>query len=443
MHSVKGYVSLLLLAVVVFSCSKEANKLGTSVVPANSRLQFGYDTAITINAYSMIDDSVRTDETSLNVLGSYWDPVFGITTASIYGQLRLPSTGHSFGTNPVIDSAVLVLSFSGAYGDSSAMQTIKLHEVTEQMYYDSIYYSNKSLQIDPIPLASKTFLASPYDSVLVDTVKVSPRMKIRIDQSAPAFIQKLLTASTTVMASNDEFIKYVYGLYLTAESPAGSNQGLLMYLNLESTISGLTLYYKNDETDSLSFDYVINSSSARYNNYNHFGYAQANPEFIQQVVQKDTILGKNTLYLQAMGGVKTVLKFPDLSNLTQDGKVAINEARLVIYDGEHNSTYKAPGSLILIRQKSDGDIAFLPDQYIGDTYFGGTYDSTLYNYNFRITRYIQSLVAGTELSSTSLFLLAPSAAVRGHRLVINGTAPSNQAVAQKKIQLQVLFTKLP
>ena len=436
-------MGLLLLAVVVFSCSKEANKLGTSVVPANSRLQFGYDTAVTINAYSMIDDSVRTDETSLNVLGSYWDPVFGITTASIYGQLRLPSTGHSFGTNPVIDSAVLVLSFSGAYGDSSAMQTIKIHEVAEQMFYDSIYYSNKSLQIDPIPLASKTFLASPYDSVLVDTVKVSPRMKIRLDQSAPAFIQKLLTASTTVMASNDEFIKYIYGLYLTAESPAGPNQGLLMYLNLESTISGLTLYYKNDETDSLSFDYVINSSSARYNNYNHFSYAQADPGFIQQVVQKDTILGKNTLYLQAMGGVKTVLKFPDLSNLTQNGKIAINEARLVIYDGEHNSTYKAPGSLILIRQKSDGDIAFLPDQYIGDTYFGGTYDSTLYNYNFRITRYIQSLVAGTELSSTRLFLLAPSAAVRGHRLVINGTAPSNQAVAQKKIQLLVLFTKLP
>ena len=268
-------------------------------------------------------------------------------------------------------------------------------------------------------------------------------MKIRLDQSAPAFIQKLLTASTTVMASNDEFIKYIYGLYLTAESPAGPNQGLLMYLNLESTISGLTLYYKNDETDSLSFDYVINSSSARYNNYNHFSYAQADPGFIQQVVQKDTILGKNTLYLQAMGGVKTVLKFPDLSNLTQNGKIAINEARLVIYDGEHNSTYKAPGSLILIRQKSDGDIAFLPDQYIGDTYFGGTYDSTLYNYNFRITRCIQSLVAGTELSSTRLFLLAPSAAVRGHRLVINGTAPSNQAVAQKKIQLLVLFTKLP
>lgn len=440
MRSFKGYFSLLVMAAVVFSCAKEPHDLGTGVIPPNSRLEFAYDTVINVEAYSFIEDSVRTDETSLNVLGSYWDPTFGITTASIYTQLRLSSTGHSFGTNPVVDSAFITLSYSGAYGDSSSKFLLKAYQLKESLYYDNIYYSNMNKTCDPTPIFSQIVDIKPFDSVLVDTVNVSPRLILKLNELAMDLIYSLIMADSASMSSNASFIEYFKGLYFTVENAYYPGRGILAYVNLESAISGLTLHYHNS-TDTLSFQYVFGSSAARFNNFNHFGYQHADPIFKQQVVDKDTTLGKELLYVQAMAGVKTRLRFPDLSNLKHNGKAAaINEARLIFYDTENNQKYKAPGSLILIKETSTGDIEFLPDQYINETYFGGYRDSTNYNYSFRVTRYIQSLVLNDTLS-TNVFLQAPSSAVRGHRMIIGGSKPTNAAYSSKGIKLQVLFTK--
>lgn len=440
MRSFKGYFSLLVLATLVFSCAKEPHDIGTGVIPPNSKLEFAYDTVINVEAYSFIEDSVRTDETSLNVLGSYWDPTFGITTASFYTQLRLSSTGHRFGTNPIVDSAFIALAYSGSYADTLENLTLKIHELTDTIGYSTEYYSNSTLAFDPTPLYSAQTLFKPSDSVLIDTTMVSPRLQIRIDQTAASFIQRLLNANETVMGSNVEFTKYVKGLYFTVENASAPDQGILAYINLESAISGLTLHYHNS-TDTALFQYVFGSSAARFNNYNHFGYQHADPTFKQQVVDKDTTLGKEQVYVQAMAGVRTKLRFPDLSNLKHNGKAAaINEARLIFYDTENNQKYKAPGSLLLIKESKNGDIGFLPDQYINETYFGGYRDSTNYNYSFRVTRYIQSLILNDTLS-TEIFLQAPSSAVRGHRMIIGGSKPTSPANSSKGIKLQVLFTK--
>jgi hypothetical protein len=267
-------------------------------------------------------------------------------------------------------------------------------------------------------------------------------LKIRIDQTAASFIQKLLTADATVMGSNVEFTKYVKGLYFTVENVSATNQGILAYVNLESAISGLILHYHNS-ADTSTFQYIFGSSAARFNNYNHFNYQHADPLFRQQVLQKDTSLGKDMVYVQAMAGVKTLLRFPDLSKLTHNGKAAaINEARLVFSDVENNQKYRAPGSLILIKETKDGELGFLPDQYINETYFGGLRDSTKNNYTFRVTRYIQSIILNKEPVTNRLILQTPSTAVRGHRMVIAGSQPTNPSLLPKKIQLQILFTKL-
>ena len=263
------YLLSLTLAVGVMACTKEPDRIGTNVIPPSDRLPFGIDTTIVLEAFSVREDSVRTDETSQNVLGSYWDPVFGITTASIYTQLRLPFTGHSFGDNPVIDSAVLTLALKGGYGDSTSIQTIKVFELSDTLSYEAVYYSNQTVAYYPTELISKTFIARPYDSVMVDTVKTAPHIRLRLDQAAPGFINKILTASTDQLSQNESFLNHIKGIYITAEIPSGPGKGTLMYINLESALSELALYYHNNESDSLAFNLVINSSSARFNHFNH------------------------------------------------------------------------------------------------------------------------------------------------------------------------------
>ena len=444
MKTYRFYTIVAAIALMAGACTKEPDRIGTDIIPPSDRLAFGRDTTITLEAYSIIDDSVRTDETSQNILGSYWDPVFGITTASIYTQLRLPFVGHSFGTNPVIDSAILKLAVKGAYGDTTSLQTIKVYELTSDIYYDSIYYSKRTVSHDPVPLVSKTMLVRPYDSVYIDTVKYAPHLRIRLDQSAPAFIQKIFSASSDALSKNEEFIKYIKGLYITAEPATAPGTGTLMYINLESALSELVIYYKNDEKDSLSFSLVISSAAARFNNFDHQGYSQANNAFRQQVINKDTTLGKEKLYLQAMGGVKTIFRIPDLGQLTSGGKkVAINDAVLELYNIDKNSTYAAPDKLLLYEESKGGEIKFLAEQNQGAEYFGGTYDSKKGKYFFRIPRYVQGIADGTRDSTKHLTLQVSGPSVRAYRLIMGGTEPTDPSIYNQRVKLRVIYTILP
>jgi hypothetical protein len=221
-------------------------------------------------------------------------------------------------------------------------------------------------------------------------------------------------------------------------------KGSLLYVNLESALTELILYYKNDESDSLSFSLVVNSATARFNHFDHYGYAHADPLFKQQVLYNDKTLGKEILYLQTMGGIKTVVKIPDLKGLVADGqKIAITEAKLIISNADANSIYSAPDNLVLFEEDTTGQVYFLSEQSIGTEYFGGIYNSNQQNYYFRIPRYIQDIFDGTRDSTRHLTLIASSPSVRGNRLVFGGTNPTNPSLYEKRLRLQIVYTFLP
>jgi hypothetical protein len=437
-------IALLATAFIVDSCTKEPDQIGTSIIPPTDKLQYGRDTTIVIEAYSVLEDSVRTDETSQNIIGSYWDPIFGITTAGIYTQLSLPFVGHSFGTNPTIDSAILKLALKGAYGDSTSYLTINVYELLDTISYGGTYYSTNSIAHSAVPLASKSLIARPYDSVYIDSVKYAPHLRIRLDQSAPNFIQKLFSTPTEALGENAEFIQYMKGLYITAEDANMPGKGSLLYVNLESTLTELILYYKNYESDSLSFSLVVNAATARFNHFDHYGYAHADPVFKQQVIYHDKSLGKDKLYLQTMGGVKTVITIPSLKGLVPEGtKVAITEASLIISNIDASSIYTAPDNLVLFEEDTTGKVYFLAEQSIGSEYFGGIYNPTQQNYYFRIPRYIQNIFDGTADTTRHLTLIASSPSVRGNRLIFGGTNPILPSLSPKRLRLHLIYTFLP
>ena len=59
------------------------------VQPAGDKLNVVYIDTCTLVAYTVKDDSIRTDNTVYNLLGSNNDPVFGKNTASFYSQVLL------------------------------------------------------------------------------------------------------------------------------------------------------------------------------------------------------------------------------------------------------------------------------------------------------------------------------------------------------------------
>ena len=233
------------------------------------------------------------------------DPVFGKTSASFYAQFRLPIEGIDFGANPVMDSLVLLLYYEGYYGDTNTVQHVKVYELSQDLYYDSIYYSNHTANTYSTLIADQDYRPRPSDSITVWGKKSAPHLRINLSNRSKYLGNKLLFAPTGILASNTEFIKFMKGLAIMS-SPV-DDKGAFVSYSTGTTASKMVLYFHNQtpgQGDSLHYDFIIDASAARFNNFNHYNYEDASPEFRQQVISHDTALGQESLYLQGMAGVK-------------------------------------------------------------------------------------------------------------------------------------------
>ena len=203
------------------------------------------------------------------------------------------------------------------------------------------------------------------------------------------------------------------------------------------------MYYHNSTDTALSFEFSIRNDSACFIGYSH-NYKNADPLFKKAILNKDTSVGKQKLYLQADGGVRNIIKFPALKEFIKNGKIIINEAELVIPISETNyGNLIPPDKLALARLAGDGTVYFLSDNTNptgDDIAFGGYYDSSKKEYRFRIKRYLQQILDGL-IEDNGLYLRISGSSVRGNRLVINGTKKDNIA-NPNSFRLRLTYTKI-
>jgi hypothetical protein len=428
----------LITAILLTTCKKEENELGLNLQPPGDKLNVKSTDTTTVVAYSLLADSVKTDETSVSLLGSILDPVFGKTTASFYSQFRLSLPAYDFGTTPYPDSLVLTLDYNGIYGDSTSPMTVKVYELEDQLFIDSAYFSNESKAVMSTLLAQKTYTPNLTDSVTVDGEKVAPHLRINLSSITNELALKLLAAPADSMASNTSFVNYFHGLYIAAEPTMAG--GSIVYFDLMSVVTGLSMYYHNALSDSLRFDYVINSSCARFGNFTH-DYSLADPAFKAQVLDKDTSLGQNTCYVQALGGVKTFLRFPHIKDYYANGKVAVNEARFFLYADESEPGLTPANTLVLVNRTADSSYTITQDQLEGTSYFGGFYDKNQHGYWFRITGTIQQLMRSTG-PDYGFEIYVSGGAVNAQRALLNGTNPQSPVPPEDRMRLVITYTSV-
>lgn len=425
-------------ALLISGCKDENNNLGLDIQPPYDKLAVKYTDTTTVIAYSQVVDSVRTDETSVNLLGSIADPVFGLSTASIYTQFRLGVSSHDFGDSPVLDSLILSLDYSKIYGDTLAPMTVKVYEVAEQFQLDSQYYSFQSVAVKETLLGLKTFVPDLRTDVIIGTDTLDPHLRINLGNLTTELAEKLFNAPADSMADNSSFLNYFYGLYITAENAASG--GSIIYFNLLSDISQMTLYYHNDASDSISYSYVINTNCARFGHFDH-DYSQASTEFKSQVIDKDTMLGNSTCYVQSLAGVKTFLRFPHIRNYYEDKKIAVNEAMIFLSCRETEPELAVANLLVMVQKNEEGGYDALEDQLNGTDYFGGVYDEEKNGYWFRITGTLQDLMR-SEGTDYGLEIYVSGGSVNGERVILHGPDPLEPANEDSRMKLVITYTAL-
>lgn len=431
---IKFRITLLIFLLISFfitSCNKN-EELGLNV-QSEDMLGVYFINNIPITAYTVYEDSVRTDKTIYNLVGSYFDPVFGLTNAEAYTQFKLTTTAVSFGTNPVCDSVFLSLAYNGFYGDTSSYMTLNVFEISDDFYYNNYYYSNDVLGVYKNNLANIYFKPNLIDSVQVGGTKFAPHLRVKLKNTLG---QNFIDASNTSdLADNINFLKFFKGLNISTNSV--SSGGAILYFNFLSSISKLTLYYHNDE-DTTSYNFIIDDKCARYNNFDHKKYSTADL-ILKQQLAGDTTLGDNILYVQSMAGTKIHLKFPTvIDSLNKLGKIAINKAELVMkVDVNDIDKYAPPEKLVLSKINTDGSLSFLADYIYGDAYYGGSYSSVTNEYRFNVSKHIQDALLIGKFNDKGLYLMVSGASVKSNRAIIKGNKAS-----EDNLRLEIIYTKI-
>lgn len=416
------------LAIFGISCSKTTEKIGNGLLPENDHFGVLYTDTIEIVCHSEVIDTMATKNMSTLLLGSMMDPVMGRTNAGFVTQLHLSAPNQRFGAQPVVDSVVLQLALSGYYGDTTTMQTVHVYALADSLSASENYYQFSDTDVEPTDLANGyqyTFQPKTTGWVVGSDTLTNAVIRIPLDNS---FGQYLMDADTSFYAAADVFKQYCYGLKVCCESV--SEDGGIAYISpLLNDVTVLQLYYHDEaeeEANGKRYNYYITSTDTYYSQYDH-DYSLGEPGFIQQVINHDTLLGQQVLYLQSMGGIRSLIQFPNLRHWEDSlagtrRHLILNEAKLILPASAQlgdSSVFVAPSSLALLSLNADSTTSLVPDYYEGTSYYGGTYTSSTKSVTFRIAEYLQRVMQG-KTDSRGLYLSITGAAYNAQRWIIAG-----------------------
>ena len=390
---------LFFLIIILLSACDESSELGLEVQPNSDKIEIFNNFLTQTGQLPSFDlttepvDSLRSDEPSSLLLGSIDDPIFGENISTFLTQISLSQSNIDLGNNPIVDSVVLSYSYSGYYGDLTSINNIQVNYSDEKIYKDSIYYSNKDFS---------NFFTGSQDLLIDFTISPdsssSPLLSMKLDNGIG---QQILDLGNSNLADNQTFQEN-FGSFWISEMSLNSNG--VVYLNASGSNSSFTVYYQNDDNDSLQLNFVLDGESARVNLFN-------------EKPLSNLLVNESRSYIQSMAGFQTKIELQNINHIDSIlSNKAINQVTLsfnVIEDG----IYSPHQNLSLVRVDSLGNNIFLKDLTVeGAAHFGGELDNN--NYEFNITRFFSNYLIN-DTYTNELYLLASGGVINANRTIID------------------------
>ncbi len=421
-------ISVIVFLVLAIGCTKiRSTDLGGGLIPAIDGV-LTKDTLLDVITDNFDDtDSLRIYKADNQVLGSITnDPIFGKTRASMFFEVKpnvfpyyIPGNKDSI----VIDSAVLILSYRGLFGDSMLPMRINVNEISNNTPIDpAIAYPANYPSSQPFTIGQS--LAAPTvidlrrvgDSVNNRYENAKNQIRIKLNNSvAKRFIKDYDT--TNAYISDSVFRTYFAGFAVTADHNFGTNA--LLKINLADTNTKFALYYSSSSTGATQRDtsvayFRFNLSTA--GNANLIVRDRSGSEMAKHLTT--TTKPDSLIYLQTSPGTYVRVRVPGLQGLSNR---IIHRAELIteqVPDDANLLTIDAqmipPRYLLLSRWDSvNNNKRNVPNDYsISSTgpnieTFGGflTYKSIngydkVAAYTFDISRYVQGIVTRKDTSFT-------------------------------------------
>ena len=441
-------VSLLLLSWV--ACKPESGNISLEGQGNANQLTLYRSDTFSVYASTVREDSLPGNGLSYALLGAMNDPSLGPSQASVFASISLIEPNSDFPNTKDPDSAVLfipVVEGLNFYGNRSTEQVLRVHPLLEDIESGKTYYQQIAPSYDAAIYSEyRGTLFSLYrDSLPYRKTNLAPESGLRITLSAD-MAKKLMTLPKSAYTTNDELAKYFPGIAIVPQNtdlaPGNGGFGVFDLHTIGSMAyrAKILLYYDDTSTFVFGFDGKSQTTTS--------GQVGPHPSAVTLQINNPNAHYPQT-YVQALGGLKTWLRFPSLYSLIQNGNVAINKAELVLHASEwfstSNSFYSAPRlnlfQPLTVGQDAAGNLSIFSDRnaLIEDgtsAGFGGIYNESNQTYKFTITRHFQNLLNRSWFDSVDfnggLYLCVPSdQPVLGARSIIDHT----------KTKLIITYTK--
>jgi hypothetical protein len=386
---------LFCLIVALTCCKKDHSVLGVDVQPKGDAFNTSFSDTLSIFAHTIKIDSTDCANDRYKFLGSNQDPYFGRIDAGIYLNANMNLTDLDFGGDANIRSAEIILAVDNLefIGSTSAQLTYSVFGLDSALSTSRLYYTSNTLLHDP-----KLLLSTYTTSFTVYNGR--PVVRIPISKS---YAEAILT-NPAYLTSNDAFIAAYKGFYITTSGTAlnSGSQGVIYKCDLEDDVSGFYLNYQNGMPSATkadkSFKFTFSGvSAARFNTVKYHPEQGGASNLLQQVVNNDSLAGKQNLFLGGLGITKVKVSLPGLRNYADSFRVAVSRAEMIFHIDPAFmpavGQYSVPLQLALMPMDSLGREMYALDQ-VDNVRYDGTYDADNNRYVFNIARHAQLIMDG-------------------------------------------------
>lgn len=383
---------LSLTAVLLFSCDKDFNTIGSDLVGEENYNMDKY-VGQTLEAYNKATGGVQANNLPVQLLGVMNNTTFGETKAHFVSEVQLASVAPTIGDNPVIDSVWVYVPYfatqtgtdeNGArlyeldsvYG-KDAKFSLKVFESKYQLrtfdpanngdaqkYFTdekNLVETNRGTQQlnDGPPNQNTQFVFSNLETILykmnedgdylnnageiIENDDIANRVVLErytpgvwLDLNKPFFQNKILNATSDKLLNNNAFKEYFRGLYFQVESIEGKTAMAM----LDFSKAKINIRYKADASSG---------STSRVRKTIVLNLTGTNINFLESNYALPSESGDDRLYVKGGQGSLSYIdlfsqgELTDLRNIVRENKWLINEANLTFYVDQpamQNVTYE-------------------------------------------------------------------------------------------------------
>ncbi|WP_341226015.1 hypothetical protein [uncultured Arcticibacterium sp.] len=381
------YIIAIILAIggIAMSCTSGSLDVTLDVDSQINQNTVMVDT-MRVEGFTVKEDSTYTSASGQLQVGSYTMNSRLAISSEAYFQVSLPGTNYgayNITESMVLDSAKIQLRLNGNIGDTTAFQTIRLHELISEIPTSDAQLSNFSYPAETNHIAEKIWKLRPSKDTLVElTLNAATASKIW------DYYQ------TSYREDNPSLLKIIKGLVLKG----GQNNTSLSVFN--ATNADIRLYTHTQNTYiQYTFDFPLIVNNAQFNHYTYLSDFDA-LNSLSPGEQVNASLMNNEFVLNAGLGLSGKIEIPGISQLKEITDLAgIHQVQMVLYSTRKSltETPTPPASLALYTINLNNEIeAAMADAYgnqITGTYVYNPEDLVFTSYyTFDLTQYFKNIL---------------------------------------------------